>query len=122
MPESPKPATSKFPTWDSMVADAYSSVDAIKTYEIPFSEDDVVKVPWPDGEQYVVILDGQRRGDAGQILNAMIKDDADRQHVVEKMRGVPFTIVDILTSKVIRHYYGLSLEIEAAKPGNPSGS
>lgn len=134
MPASPKSGATKFPTWDSLVAEAQSTVEGIETYQLPLGrvermvgrktvvEDDVVvEIPCPDGANYITIIQGQRVGDSPRILQAMIPDDTDRARVIAAMGGVPWPIVDVLTSKVLRHYYGLSIETEE-KSGNSNGS
>lgn len=124
-----------FPTWDSMVADAQSQVAAIKPYKLPLGdvelvgadgettieENVVLTIPCPDGVNYLTIVSGQRTGDSPRILNAMVPDSKDRAKLIAKMAGVPFPIVDVLSSTVLRHYYGLSIEVEE-KAGNSPAS
>ena len=115
-----------FPTWDSMVADAQSQVSAIKPYKLPLGtvgdeENVVITIPCPDGVNYLTIVAGQRSGDSPRVLNALITDPKDRATVISKMGGVPFPIVDVLASKILRHYYGLSIETEE-KAGNSPAS
>lgn len=112
-----------FPTWDSLVAD--SQVD-LPTYQLPLGQigeekDVVVEIPCPDGASYIRILDAQRRGDSAMLLREMVKDEGDRSRIIGKMNGVPFPIVDTLTGKVLRYYYGLSI-VSEEKSGNSSGS
>ena len=130
----PSETKTNFPTWDSMVADAHASIGGIETYQLPLGdverevdgetvidENVVIEIPCPDGVNYIAIIEGQRRGDAPRIFNAMIPDREDRKKIIAKMQGVPYPIVDILTGKVLRHYYGLPIEAEE-KAGNSPGS
>lgn len=114
-------AASKYATWDEMVSEARTQVDDIGDYPLSFGADDVVNIPFPDGVRYIGIVAGQRAGDAGAIINNLIPDEADRIRVLNKMRGVPFTIVDVLASKVLRHFYGLPIQTQE-KAGNSLGS
>lgn len=118
-----KSDASAFPTWDSLVADA---VVDLPVYQLPLGDigeekDVVVEIPVPDGASYLRILDAQRRGDSAVILRELVKDEADRTRIVVKMAGAPFPIVDTLTGKVLRYYYGLSI-VSEEKSGNSSGS
>ena len=114
-----------FPTWDSMVADAQSQVDSIKPYKLPLGDVDdeknvVLTIPCPDGVNYLTIVQCQRNGDSPRLLNALITNPNDRAKVIAKMGGVPFPIVDVLSSKILRHYYGLSIETEARAGNSPA--
>lgn len=109
-----------FPTWDDLVAEA-TPEQQLTPYWIPFDKDgDGVSVPCPDGPQYLEIVAAQQVGDGNRILKAMISDDHDRARVIAKMRGVHFGIVDTLTSKILRYYYGLSIETEVAEGNSPA--
>lgn len=120
MPAASKP-TSKFATWDEMVAEANSQAEGIEDYPLEMGPDDVIQIPFPDGARYIAIVAAQRTGDAGGILDNLIPDKTDRLRVVTKMRGVKFPIVDVLASKVLRHFYGLPIQTEE-KSGNSPGS
>lgn len=122
MPAQPKLATAspKFPTWDQMVAEANGRTPE-DVYLLPFSEDDVVEIPCPDGDRYLDLVDGQRRGDAMKVMESLFPDKDDRAKVRSKMRGVHFDIVDMLATNVLRHYYGLSI-VPEEKSGNSDAS
>lgn len=120
MPAETKDKAAGFPTWDKMVADAHSTVAEIKPYQLPLGEDKVITIPCPDGINYIAIVSAQRVGNSPAILDAMIPNKADRDLVLSKMVGVPFPIVDILTGRVLRHYYGLPIEAEEKAGNSPS--
>ena len=117
-----------------MVADAQSQVAGIKPYKLPLGtvelegadgekvveENVVLTIPCPDGIKYLTIVAGQRSGDSPRVLNALIADPKDRAKVIAKMGGVPFPIVDVLSSKILRHYYGLSIETEVEAGNSPA--
>lgn len=119
-PASPKLAkASAFPTWDDLVAES-TPEEQLAPYQLPFDEGDVVTIPCPDGARYLDILHGQSTGDGRLIIESLIPDVADRTRVIDRMRGVHFGIVDTLTSKVLRYYYGLSIETEAQAGNSPA--
>lgn len=113
-------ADAGFPTWDSMVAEARSQVAEITPYRIPFG-DKTIEIPVPDGIRYMEIVEAQRRGNARDALLALIENDMDRAYVIAKMRGVEWPIIDVITAKALRHFYGLPIEVEE-KAGNSPGS
>lgn len=114
-------AASKYATWDEMVSEARTQVKDIGPYPLELGEDDVVQIPMPDGARYIEIVTAQRFGDAGGIMDNLIPDKIDRTRVLTKMRGAPFPIVDVLASKVLRHFYGLPIRTEE-QAGNSTGS
>lgn len=125
------PSTSKttkpsFPTWDELVAEAAvesgaDSGDFRDSYIIPMgdAEDDVV-IERFDGDRYLKIIDAQRRGDAVAIMEGLFPDKTVRERVRIKMRGAPFEIVDVLGNKVIRYFYGLSIQREEQSGNSPA--
>lgn len=117
-------AATKFPGFEDLLAEAQrTSETAGKTepYELPFGEDDVVLIERFDADTYLDFIDAQRRGDSAAIMVAMFPDKKVRERVRIKMRGAPFEIVDVLATKVIRHFYGLSIETEE-RSGNSGAS
>lgn len=107
-------------SWDELVAEA--TVD-LSDYELSFGvnedgERDSIAIPCPDGDQYIDITQGQRLGDAGLILRALVRDEDDFQRLRIKMRGVHFPIIDNLASSVLRYYFGLTPDDQ----GNPDAS
>ena len=119
MPAAPKTDAPGYNTWDQMVADAQSLVEEIKPFTLPLG-DDVIEIPCPDGVNYLTIVANQRVGNAPAILDAMIPNAEDRKKVIAKMAGVPYPIVDVLSGRVLRHYYGLSAETEEKSGNSPS--
>jgi hypothetical protein len=113
----------KFATWDEMAAEA--TVD-IPPYELPMSDKpgDVIIIPMPDGDRYLNIDQGQRVGNVNLLLENLIPDAKDRARVRTKMRGTSFLIVDVLTSNVLNHYFGLTKPTgkTEADPGNSAAS
>lgn len=120
MPAAPSKDAATLSVWDQMVADAHSLVEEIKPFQLPLGDDVVITIPCPDGANYLEIVSAQRVGDAPRILAAMIPDLDDRKKVISKMAGVPYPIVDVLSGKVLRHYYGLSIEAEEKAGNSPS--
>lgn len=118
-----------FSTWDSMVADAQSLMEPIKPFQLPLGDvvidgetiqDVTLTVPCPDGVNYLAIVAAQRVGNAPAILDGLFPDPADRRLVIAKMSGVPYPIVDVLSGRILRHYYGLSAETEEKAGNSPS--
>ena len=121
MPAKPRTAlkaatetTVAFPTWDDLVAEA--TIDK-EPYQIPFSDGTAIEVPCPTGDAYLELIAAQKRGDATAIFDALFPDEIDKIKMRRKMRGtkehpVHFPIVDVLAGKVLRYYYGLSIEAE----------
>jgi hypothetical protein len=104
--------TVSFPTWDELVAEA--TVD-LEPYQIPFADGSVIEVPCPTGDMYLDLVAAQKRGDAAGILEALFPDNVERIKIRKHMRGtkehpVHFPIVDVLAGKILRYYYGLSIE------------
>lgn len=121
-PQSPKLAGKaasevRFATWDEMVAEA--TVD-LPPYEVPFGGDDVMTIPVPDGERYLLLVAAQRRGDAVGILDNLVPDKKDRERLKVKMRGVHFPIIDTLAGKVLSYYFGLGTGVEAESGNSPA--
>lgn len=109
--------TSAFPSWDELVAEAH--VDT-PPYRLPlpavkgvdgkvFQETETIEIPVFDGERYLQLMAAQRVGDAQGCMNALFPDREERQKVVNAMRGAPWPIVDVVATKVIRHFYGLDI-------------
>lgn len=128
MPAAPKADTS-LSTWDQMVADAHSMVEEIGPFQLPLGDITIdgkteknvtVDIPCPDGVNYLLIVQAQRAGNVPLLLDSLIPDHEDRQRVISKMTGVPWPIVDVLAGKVLRHYYGLSIEVEEKSGNSPS--
>jgi hypothetical protein len=116
--------SSTFPGWDELVAEATRTAEtagSMESYELPLGENDVVYIERFDGDRYLDFIDAQRRGDSATLMEAMFPDKAVRDRVRIKMRGAPFEIVDVLGAKVIRHFYGLSIETEE-RSGNSDAS
>lgn len=110
----------RFPTWEELVAEANEDAAQVDPYQIPIGENDVIIVPFPDGPRYMEILQGQRYRDAKMIIENLIPDAHDRARIIAKMRGVHFNIIDVLSSKILRHYYGLGVTSEAAEGNSPA--
>lgn len=102
---------SMFPTWDDLVAEA--NIDK-PPYQLPLPAvgkipAEVVEIDVPSGEAYLSIVEAQSRGDSGAILRHLLPDPKKRQRVVTGLAGAHFPIVDVIATKVLRYFYGLSI-------------
>ena len=106
--------TSAFPTWDELVAEAH--VDK-PPYLLPLPEikDDsgkvvqkaeVLEIGCPDGGKYVSLTMWQQMGNASQMLFELFPEGTVRARVLRALRGADFPIVDLITTKVLQHFYG----------------
>lgn len=145
MPPRPKLATKaasetevRFPTWDDLVGEATIDLDP---YQLPLPETSeeyvdaagrkktrtvaatTIEIPVFDGDRYMEIVQAQRVGNAAAILEAMFPDKKDltRVRLAMKASAAHFPIVDVLASRVLRYFYGLSIETEE-KAGNSQAS
>lgn len=128
MPARPRTALNaakkyKVKTWDQMVAEANAD-EGIPVFELPLSDKagDVVVIPCPSGDAYMNIVQGQRTGDIKLIFENLILDETDRMRLRTKMKYAGFRIVDVLTSEVLAHYFGLSGVEDEADEGNSPAS
>lgn len=124
MPAQPKLAGKaasevRFPTWDELVAEAQGP-NPVTPYRIPFSEDEVIEIPVPDGARYLDIVDAQRRGDVVALMEALFPDRKVRAKMQTKLKGAPFEIVDLIGAKAMRHFYGLNIETEEKSGNSPA--
>ena len=123
-PRAPKLATKeasevRFPTWDELVAEA--TVDK-EPYQLPLPDGSVIEIPCPTGDMYLDLVAAQRVGDANGIFQALFPDNVEQVKMRKLFRGtkerpVHFPIIDVLAGKVLRYYYGLSIESQE-KSGN----
>jgi hypothetical protein len=106
--------TSAFPTWDELVAEAH--VDK-PPYLLPLPEirDDkgkvvqpaeVLEILCPSGGSYVSLTMWQQMGNASQMLFELFPEGTVRARVLRALRGADFPIVDLITTKVLQHFYG----------------
>jgi hypothetical protein len=119
MPARPKTALkeaseTRFPTWDELVAEA--TID-LPDYQLPLPDGTAIAIPCPDGDKYIDIVRAQRTGNAVAIFEALFPDNVDQGKMRKLFRGtkekpVHFPIIDVLCSKVLRYYYGLSIQSE----------
>jgi hypothetical protein len=119
MPARPKTALkeaseTRFPTWDELVAEA--TIDK-EPYQLPLPDGTVMEIPCPSGDTYIDIVRAQRTGNAVAIFEALFPDSVEQGKMRRLFRGtkekpVHFPIIDVLSSKVLRYYYGLSIEAE----------
>lgn len=125
-PRKPKTAGT-FPGWDELVAEAASQASVTEPYRLPLPPDpdvptealdegqtpdpdrDVVLIEMPDGDRYLNLVAAQGRGDSMACLVYLFPDNADRGRVRRALKGAPWPIVDLLTSKVLRYFYGMPL-------------
>lgn len=131
MPARPRTALNaakkyKVKTWDEMVAEANAD-EGIPVFELPLGkkangEDDVIEIPCPSGDSYMNIVQGQRTGDIKLIFENLILDQTDRIRLRTKMKNAGFRIVDVLTSEVLAHYFGLTGVEDEADEGNSPAS
>lgn len=122
MPAKPRTALKeasevRFPTWDEMVAEA-----TIETgpYKLPMPDGEIIEIPVFDGDTYLEIIQAQRTGDAGALFELLFPDRADQTRVRKAMKGAHFAIIDVLSAKVLRHFYGLSIETEEQEGNSPA--
>jgi hypothetical protein len=104
----------KFPTWDELVAEATIDKD---DYVLPLPNGATVTIPCPSGDAYIELVRAQRTGNAVAVLEALVPDNVDMLKIRNAMRGtkeqpVHFPIIDVIAGKVLRYYYGLSIESE----------
>lgn len=130
MPARPKLATEqRFPTWDELVEEA--TID-LPPYQLPLPPryDDkgeeieaatVVEIPVLDAEQYIGVVQAQRVGSAVGVFEALFPDVVTRGIVRRHLKGVHFPIMDVIATKVVRYFYGLSIEKQVDE-GNSSAS
>lgn len=117
--------TTRFPTWDELVSEA--TVD-LPPYQLPMpvdpndpdAEPRIIEIPVLDGDHYIDLVDAQRRGDIVGVFRALFENDEDRALVRRHMKGVHFPIMDKLATKVIRYFYGLSIEAEERSGNSPA--
>jgi hypothetical protein len=100
-------STSSFPTWDDLVAEAHESAD-MPPYQLPLPSG-TVEIPVLKGDRYLNLVAAQRRGDAPGVLDALFPDPRNRAKVVAAMKGADWTIVDVMSAKVLRYFYGLDV-------------
>lgn len=120
MPARPKKTdVSAFPSWDELVAEAH--VD-LPPYQLPLppikntetgevvQESEVIEIPVLKGDAYISLTMAQARGDAASMLFTLFPDNSTRARVMRATAGADFRIVDVITSKVLRHFYGLDIK------------
>jgi hypothetical protein len=107
-----------FPTWDDLVAEAHEAAD-MPPYQIPLPRGKVVEIPVLKGDQYLDLLRANRSGNAPAALDAMFPDPRDRATVVAAMGSADWTIVDVLSAKVLRYFYGLDVSPKKRNPEVP---
>lgn len=135
-PRAPKNNAGSFPGWDELVAEAASQATVSEPYRLPLPPDpdappeameegeapnpdrNVVLIEMPDGDRYLNLVAAQGRGDSLACLVHLFPSDTDRQRVRRALKGAPWPMVDLLTSKVLRHFYGLPVK----DLGKPDGS
>lgn len=118
-PRAPKLATAeaaevRFPTWDELVAEA--TIDK-EDYQLPLPDGSVLTIPCPSGDAYINLVRAQRTGDAVGVLEALLPDNVEQGKLRRALRGtkekpVHFPIIDVIAGKVLRYYFGLSIESE----------
>lgn len=125
----PESSSVLFPTWDSLVAEAH--VD-LPVYSISHP-DGPIDIPCPDGANYIKLVEANKTLDAHGIFEALFPladppedweplqnafgDDipwrdeigeAKRTRMRKLFKNADFPIYDVLASKVIRYYFGVS--------------
>lgn len=134
MPARPKLATKeaaevRFPTWDELAEEA--TID-LPPYQLPlparYDEKGkeieaamVIEIPVLDAEQYISVVSAQRVGSAVGVFEALFPDVITRGTVRRHLKGVHFPIMDVIATKVVRYFYGLSIEKQVDE-GNSSAS
>lgn len=113
----------RFPTWDDLAAEAF--IDK-PPYQLPLPDGSTMVIPCPSGDAYVELVRAQRTGDAVAILEALMPDNVEQIKLRKAMRGtketpVHFPIIDVIAGKVLRYYFGLSIEPQVAS-GNSQAS
>jgi hypothetical protein len=121
MPAKPKLATvaaseteAVFPTWDELVAEA--NIDK-PDYQLPLPDGSTITIPCPSGDAYIELVQAQRTGNAVAVLEALVPDNVEMIKIRRAMKGtkekpVHFPIIDTIAGKVLRYYFGLSIQSE----------
>lgn len=104
MPARPKLATAaaadtKFQTWDELMAEA---TEGIEDFQLPISEDEVLTIPCPTGDQMQAFGVAQRNMDDTAAAVALFGDNAPR--ILELTGDQPFYVRAKLLAKVMQHY------------------
>jgi hypothetical protein len=110
----------EFATWDQLVAEA--QVD-VPPYQLPVSAKEKLTIPVPSGTSYALLQQALRTGDIAATINNLAGGDEKLQKRLWELMGkAHFPIVDLLATKVLRHYFGQNGVVEEAEPGESSAS
>lgn len=89
----------QFKTWDQLKEES-----RIDPYELPVSDDEVLEIQAPSGDDVMRIAEGERNGDPDVVLRFLLGDQYARMRELLKDKDASYKIMQNLIEEVSDHF------------------